>query len=362
MAHFTSWLCVSGLIFVVFGRSFCGNFFPAESGPKPSFRQDLRSFGFVTDSHGQIMGNFPDITFLSDSLLLVTVNTRLYAPVVPMFTDQPISKLLLFDVAHGTLLKATEMPVEKSVGSIRATQGENFALLNESGLHLCSAALECSSQISTAGPLFVSPEGSRIVVGGNGQTEQRLLESRSLRELESFRWMSPSVIPGDEELLIRQNEKLYLRLPGKPDKPIPFGGEGIWPEARFLNRNTLADFESDKSLAVATLDGRILFRVPVTQRWHRSEISTARSGSRFCFHEAGYTTLNSILNFYDIDGGRPLNVETVKVMSTETGKNLLELRRDPRPYVGLLAKPALSPDGRELALIRHGFLEVFSVP
>jgi hypothetical protein len=84
--------------------------------------------------------------------------------------------------------------------------------------------------------------------------------------------MNPNVIPGDGSLLIRRDKKLYVRLPGKPDQLLPFGGAGIWPDARFLDRNTIADFESDKALAIARIDGTILFRVPVTTRWHVTDI------------------------------------------------------------------------------------------
>jgi hypothetical protein len=292
---------------------------------------------------------------------LVSVNIRVYRPAEESFSDQPVSKLLLFDVSQRNLLKTAEMPVEKQIGSVRATRRSEFVLLNESGLHVCSRELECRSPVATRGPLFVSPQGTRIVVGGNGQTQQKLLDSTSLTELEHFSWTNPDVIPGESGLLIRQDKNLYIRLPQKPDQQLPFGGGGIWPEARFLNLNTVADFESDKALAVARTDGTILFRVPVSARWQVTEISTTASGSRFCFHEAGYTTFNSILNFYDIESSRPVNFESVSVMSTVSGKSLLKLRWDPRPYVGYFATPALSSDGHKLAVIHNGFLEVFEV-
>jgi len=143
---------------------------------------------------------------------------------------------------------------------------------------------------------------------------------------------------------------------------LPFGGLGIWPEARFLNGSTIADFESEKAIAVSAIDGTILFRVPVRARWHVAEVTTAASGSRFCLHEAGYTTLSSIVNFLDIDNARPLNFESIDVISIESRKSILELRWDPRPYVGYLSAPALSPNGHRLALIRDGYLEIFELP
>lgn len=329
---------------------------------KPFFRQDLRLFGFAADSHGGELISFTDINFLSDDLLLVTINNRSHEPVEYLFSDTPPSKLLLFNASRKTLLKTTVMAVEKQLGSVRATRDGQFVLFNGSGLHLCSPELECGLPFATRGPLFVSPQGTRIVVGGNARSEQRLLDVASLKELDQFDWMNPSVIPGDAGLLVRRSNKLYVRLPEKQDQPLSFGGKGVWPEARFLNDNTVADLESLRSLAVAKVDGTIMYRVPVRARSFVAELETAASGSRFCFHEAGYTTLNSIINFLDIDSGRPLNYESVQVLLIDSGKSLFELRWNPQPYAGYLSAPALSPNGRRIAVIRHGFLEIFEVP
>ena len=331
-----------------------------DSAPNPLFREDLHPFGFITETHNQMLGNFTDLNFLSDDLVLVTLNTPVFGKIVEPSSDHD-SKLLLFDISQRKLVKATQTPIENAAGSVRATRDGEFVLLNEEGVHLCSRELECGLQIAALGPVSVSPEGTRIVVGGNGQSEEVLVDSASLADLQRFPSRDLNVIPGDTGLLVRQNTKLYVRLPGIQDRLLPFGGLGVWPEARFLNRNTVADFESDKALAIAQLDGTILFRVPVTARWNVAEITTSPSGSQFCFHEAGYTTLNSILNFYDIESARPLNFESVNVISIESGRSLFNMRCDPRPFVGLLSAPAFSPNGRKLAIIRHGFLEVFEV-
>ena len=41
---------------------------------------------------------------------------------------------------------------------------------------------------------------------------------------------------------------------------------------------------------------------------------------------------------------------------------MFETQRDPRPYNNALTLPALSPNGRLLATINNGFLEVYEVP
>lgn len=329
--------------------------------PRPLFRQDLRPFGFLTMRSGGIAANYTDINFLTTDLVLVTINSRLFEPVEKLFSDQPPSKLLLFGIAHKSLLKSSEMLVEKAPGSVRAIRDGQFVLLNQSGLLLCSRDFECGHPLQTRGPLFVSPGGTRIVVGGNGRTEQKLLDSSSLKELDHFSQTNVVVIPGDNGLLVLQDGKPYVRLPEKPDKQLPLGGGGIWRHARFLDETTVAYFESSNHLDVAKTDGTILFQVAVSARSLVREIVTATYGSRFCYYEAGYTAWNSFVNFLDIDSGRPLNFELINVLSIDSGKSLLELHLDPRPYIGPLTVPALSPDGRRLAVISHGFLEVFEI-
>jgi hypothetical protein len=356
--HKAMGLVVLGMIPIFTGVVANGG--PAQ--PRQLFRQDLHPFGFITEDSSHTTTNYTDINFLSADLVLVTVNKRVYGPVESLFSDQPPSKLLLFDISHKSLLKSTEMSVEKATGSVKAIRDGQFVLLNQSGLLLCSRALECGPPLQTGGPLFVSPHGTRIVVGGNARTEQKLLDASSLKELDHFSRSSFQLIPGDSGFLVRQKGKLYIRLPEEPDKQLSFGGGGIWPQARFLDETTVADYESSKQLAVAKTDGTLLFEVPISARSQLREIVTAASGSRFCYHEAGYTALNSFVNFLDIDSGRDLNFEHIKVLSIDSGKSLFELHWDPRPHVGVISVPALSPDGRRLAAIRHGFLEVFEIP
>ncbi len=87
--------------------------------PQPSFRQDLRPFGFITEAQDRIISSFSDVSFLSNDLVLVTVNTKTYAAVEPLFSDRPPSKLLLFNLSQKALVKTAEMPIEKAAGSVK---------------------------------------------------------------------------------------------------------------------------------------------------------------------------------------------------------------------------------------------------
>jgi len=335
--------------------------FATSTAPKPLFRQDLHLLGFPDRALASNTANYTDIVFLSDDLILVAVNFREFASVSPLFADEPPAKLLLFDLSQGKLIRSTDLRVEKAQGSIRSAQHGQFALLDQAGVRLCSSDLACGQPFASRGPLFASPGGTKLVVGGNVRSEQKLLDSTTLEELGSFHWPDGSVIPGDKGLLlrcIRSKAELHLRLPGKPEYALSFGGGGLWPSARFLSDSIVADFSS-RSLLVAKLDGEVLYRLPVKIPWD-ADIVTAASGTRFCIHEIGYTRWVSFINFGYVEGTPP-SIESLRVIDTESGKLLFQVKWDPRPYGYPLVIPALSPSANRIAIVRQGYLEVYEV-
>jgi hypothetical protein len=333
--------------------------FANSAAPKPLFRQDLHLLGFPDRTLTRNMANYTDVVFLSDDLVLVAVNFRDYAGVSPLFADEPPSKLLLFDLSQRKLIRSTDLPVEKAQGSVRSTRDGQFVLLDEAGVRLCSSDLTCGQPLTSRGPLAASPGGTRLVVGGNSRTEQKLLDSATLKELESFYPQRVFVIPGDDGLLLRYNRSnvgVHIRIPGKPEYPLESGG-GLWP-SRFLNDRIVAGFSS-RSVFVAKLDGEVLYRLPVKIPWD-ADLVTSASGSRFCIHEIGYTRWNSFINFGYVEGTPP-SIQSVRVIDTESGKLVFQLKWDPRPYGYPLVIPALSPSANEIAIVRAGYLEVYEI-
>lgn len=329
------------------------------AAPKPLFRQDLHLLGFPDRALARNMANYTDVVFLSDDLVLVVVNFREFAGVSPLFADEPPSKLLLFDLSQKKLVRSAELPVEKFPGSVRSTRNGNFALLDQEGVRLCSSELTCGPPFASGGPLFASPGGTKLIVGGSGRSEQKLLDSETLNVLDRFHSPDLFVIPGDDGLLlryIRSKTELHLRLPGKPEYLLEFGGGGIWPSARFLSDRIVADFSSH-DLVVAKLGTAILYRVPVRLEEY-AELVTAVSGSRFCLHEIDYTRWNRFINFGFAEGMQP-SIESVRVLDTESGKLIFQLKWDPRPYGE--AVPALSPNAHRIAIVRSGYLEVYEI-
>lgn len=298
---------------------------------------DLRTFGFPDFSKVQHTSDYTSLAFLSDDLLLVDINERVWGhSAEPLETDQPPSRFLVIDVNQGKIVKTTEHPVDKSGGSVKATNSDEFVLLDRAGLHVCNASLSCGRPLATQGPVRVLPGGFKLLVGGNGQTEVELLDATTLH---------------------------VLNRPAPQQLKVDFMRGGILFDGRELISDS-ATAETGggdvREMPIQTADGRTLYQVPVTAQY-QVRLFANRSGSRFCVLEESYTRWNRVVNSWDIDSGRPHNFARVRVFDTNSGRELFEMKWDPRPSQ-IVPSLALSPNGHRLALIRHSELEVFDIP
>ncbi len=155
--------------------------------PPQIFREDLRQFGYIIEADSRLVPNFTDLNFLSDDLVLVSINQ----------SEEQKSKLLLFDISRHSSLRTIELDVAKKQGAVKATRDGQFVALTESGLRVCSSELTCGPPLPTKGSISVSPAGTRVAVGGYPGTDSLVLDSSSLKELERFTDKNISVIPGD---------------------------------------------------------------------------------------------------------------------------------------------------------------------
>jgi hypothetical protein len=324
---------------------------------------DLREFGYQFNGSTSV-ADYTDLGFLSDDLVLISINQRSFGSVETLFADTPNSTVVVFDLKRGSVLATGKMPVEKTSGSVQAVRGEQFAVLNEKGLQFCDATLKCGPPIEAQGPMFVSPRGQWVVVGGNGRSQQKVIDAESMKQVAGFEHGSifQLVIPGDGASLISKNQfnddSVTIQRPGKPDARVTIDSKGNFRELRFLNSESLACLDHDSSEVVVTdMDARPIRRYKVEKAWRTGLLPTT-SGTRFGIYEHGFTALNSLVNFLDIDEGRPQDFQRVRVIDMLSGKEVSRLEWDPRPY---LIKPALSPSGHRLARVRAGILEVFQV-
>jgi hypothetical protein len=322
---------------------------------------DLGKLGYRLAGPTSAFADYTDIGFLSEDLLLISINQRSFGPVEPLFTDGPGSRIIVFDLKHGRVLTSGTMSVEKMSGSVQPIKGERFAVLSEKGVQFCDTAFQCGPPIQTRGPLLVSPQGTSVAVGGNSLTPQIIVDTESLKQVEVFdrpRKFQEMAIPGEGATLVHADNRITVRRSGTKEVSFHIVDSGTFPEFRFLNSWSLAGLDHDASeVVVLGVDGRQIRRYKVEKAW-RTGFLPATSGTRFGIYEHGYTTLNSITNFLDIDDGRPQNFQRVRVIDMSSGNEVYKLEWDPTPH---LVKPALSPSGHRIAHVRAGILEVFQV-
>ncbi len=331
--------------------------------PCPMFREDLHPFGYPQKRPHQSLADYSDLAFLSDDLILVSINERYFAgPVEPASTDKPASRLLVFDISQKALVKTADLSVEKFMGSVRATHDGKFVALAGPTLRLCSQNLECDPPILIPGngPLFVSPRGTRVMAGGNAQNEQRLLDADSLKTLNHFAF-GQAAMPGDTAVLAtRGNHQLYLLRDDAPDRLLNFRGGGLLLNAQFLSDDVFATYENDRTFVGVDLDGTIRYRISILPQWSLTDIVPAASGSRFCIHQQAYKVRGPKVNVGDYPKTTS-HLDIYRIFDTHSGDELFHFEWNPRPYISTLIAPAISPSGRRLAVIHSGYLEIFEL-
>jgi hypothetical protein len=326
------------------------------------FREDLHPYGYPPTKLNQFLADYTDLAFLSEDLILVSVKVRAFArSAEPLNTDNPQSPVLLFDLAQKKLRKTSRLPIDLFHGSVRATREGRFLILHCSEIQLCDENLECGppKAISGDGPLFVSPKGTRILAGGNGQNQQELLDGDSLEVLNHFPF-GQATMPGDGVLLFTRGHELCLQRDGFPDERLAFSGGYLSLNAKFLIDSMIAIPENERTLAVVGHNGKTSYRISILPYWSGTDIVPAASGNRFCVHQWAYTVWGSKLSVANEHKTR--NVDIYHVFDTLSGAEICRFQWDPRPYFGTTVAPALSPSGHRLAVMRSGNLEVFELP
>ena len=326
--------------------------------PVPIFRQDLRAFGYVIKGNGSEV-NYFDLNFLSEDSLLMSANGRIFVHKAQPLNAEGHGDLLLFDVARNSLIRQAEETLASDSNAVGATRDGKFVALDLSGVRLCSSDLTCGAPLATKGPIKVSPDGRMLIAGGNGQTDKRVLDSSTFNEIERFRWDIGQLKVSGTAILV-QGTDLVTNSDGKREtRMVSFAAH-----AEFLSEDLVAGFteraREPKKLVTQTLDGAVKYETILESSWYETKLIPALDGARFCIDEVGYNrfSLPDLLGYGDV----PYHFERVRVLETETGKPVFELRWDPRPYTGYMTTPAISPDGHRLAIARHGFVEVFKIP
>lgn len=245
--------------------------------------------------------DYSTVGFLSEDLLLVAINQAPNDSPHALFQEKPDAILILFDVSQEKPQKIAHMPISKSLVSeaVMPALGSNFLVQSLSEVRLCSADLQCDRAFASKGHLWLSADRAKVVVGGNLMTKQVVLDTRTL-----------APIPGED-----------------PARVVTDWRRSSRPGGSFVD-------------SISSVDGARLMHVETRQtRW--SKITNPLGGL----------------------GSRPFDKRIISVYDTQTGRELLALQWDPRhDWGGILRKPALSPNGHRVALLRRGVVEIFDLP
>ncbi len=360
MARVSVSLSIAGLLLA-------GQLSAKQAEPSPTFKLDLRDLGYVEMGYApsRPRNNFTDLAFLSDDLLLISINQRSAGTPVRWFGDSPDSKLVLIDLRSGHVTAKAEMPVEKWFGSVQAIAGGRFAVMSESGLKFCGSDLRCGAPIPGRSPLVVSPLGITVAVMRSDTAKAVdlrtiMIDVDSLHETV-FDFRLQKAVPGDRAFLVSDRsgdkEVTILHANGS-SSAVSFKGLsqlsswlGVNPV--YLNASLLAYFDHDPSRAIVSdLNGQ-------PQYQHRTQPSgrfiTSLSGLRFGIYEYGYTFLSTLFDHLDVSDPR-VGIHRLRVFDCSSGVEKSEFRwKSPE---GTLA---LSYSGSRIARIRNGILEVLQV-
>ena len=104
----------------------------------PAFTVDLQPWGYSNEPSGPPTASYSSLAFLSDDIVLVVINERRFTQAVEVsLTDEPASKVLLFNIRSNLLVTTAQIPVEKQPGAVQISEGGHFSGWNESGIQLC---------------------------------------------------------------------------------------------------------------------------------------------------------------------------------------------------------------------------------
>jgi hypothetical protein len=234
-------------------------------GQQPIFTQGLEPFGFQTKppSKGADGRDLSSVSFLSDDLVLVAINKHKRPISYPLHATSQPATLLLFSLGENKLIRQEQKQMALFDGPIQATQDAHFLLPDGTGLRLCSAEFQCSEAAPLPGPVFVSPRGTRAVVGGikdltgyRGNTPvytdngQELVDTATLSVLQVFTPDDPFVLPGDNGLLLLKGTKVSGVPPGAKERELDieevYDPREVRPSVRFLNDHDVVGFKGDR--------------------------------------------------------------------------------------------------------------------
>jgi VWFA-related protein len=337
------------------------------------------------------------LDFLDDAHVLLTFNpkkmfTRL--PECPPSHDDRIIHAVILEGPSGKVVKEADWYLHDHQRYLWALGSGRFLLRKLNSLYLMDSSLQEKLLLSSPKPFLwitVTPDGKQIVVerrrneadpskakiqvnplkryvqieflDSQDLSVQRVITSEGEVNLEALSTGFTDVIHG-------LNGKLWLVRfgpSGSQRENITRVRSRCVPDVIFSSSNTLlvgrcAINSSDYSVSSFTVTGHFLWRQHWSQHRYAPKIQRSEDGSRFAVSSITRVTDSTSLGESgegEDDVDRTLQ-QRIQVLDTASGNEVLSLTVVP---AALRAQNvALSPDGRTLALLRGGALEVYSLP
>ena len=203
-------------------------------------------YGYDLQNEWISSGRVRNLLFLNDNLLLLTADLESACTDCKTFE----ARLILIDLSKNYSVCAFATARNRAGGTVRIT-GDRFGFLGPEALTICDRNLNCGAQVTAGIPLFASPSGNRIAVGGMFRTQQKLFDSRTMDEIPIGQTgLTDLVIPGDHNLLIEKGDRLYAADNLGLVNAFPIDFDGTWRQGRFLSGKVFGRFVSKSSEAV----------------------------------------------------------------------------------------------------------------
>lgn len=344
--------------------------------PTPALRIDLRPYGYRTEG---VALEYTQLLFLSDKQLAIKLHQEVpnHAPSEEckrflaklgkyasfpdcLYVTLPV-ETLVFDSETGTLHARKETRNRFGRTLFRA-RGGRLIVQTELALVLYSSELEplVTYRFRQKGAVApeISLEGGRI---GLLQDRLVILDTGTLTPVGSVeRWQDDHSI-GEEGVLIRRktrqgNAFYYAPVPGEEERLVYQDSENgrCVPIAWFLDTTRVFISGCRKKVTVST-QGAVLCTEGALC-WKKHSVPAERVLENY----ETYRFWTRVRHFPLEDFGKlPPDVRIVQAREVGAGAKRFELRTEHYP-----GNPdaALSPDGRRVALIQDGFLEIYLLP
>lgn len=354
------------------------NFEPAFSKDRPLLETDLREYGYKPGLSGR--SDFLSLDF-TDSKHLIFGWTTLDDPDVDrkkgLLTLVPSHlHAVLLDAHTGQKQTVREWPTPTFYAGVDAVQDGHLVICTGNEIRLLSRDFEVirEDELPSSSQCFgheFSPSKRTLTIrsGPVLDYQNSLLDVKTFSPLSSWTKEVRTVHFTDSLLVgtCSPDFAVCIRTFDQPWGPFHFDGMDQQMKdyrnkfAFFINDSTLGIIAL-REMAVVTVDGKLLFRVNLPNKWSFGKPVMSRGGERFALIENKLRGLrNEGLDMYPF----PSNDHAV-VYSLPDRRAIYTLKVNGTspwaPWVMHKNQMALSPDGALLAIVDDGILKVYQLP